>query len=359
MERYWEWLCSIPGIYHAHRETLLQCFGTPRAVWEAGESELAHLEKRGCEWIGKVRKYRCESSPEKTVHMHREQGIQFTSHEHTIYPRRLQNISGKPFGLFYRGRLPEEKKKSVAIVGARKCSRAGKEMAEQLARQVAFGGGQVISGAAYGIDGAAQWAALENGGSSYAVLGCGVDRCYPPAHRELFECLAQNGGIISEFPPGTPPVSTHFPVRNRIISGLADIVVVAEARRRSGSLITADFAADQGRTVMAVPGRPEDELSAGCNLLISQGAEMILSVDSFARSVFPKYKKRKKTLSDDLTLAPAEKLVYSSLDFYSKSVWELEELTLLPIAELGSSLLSLEMKGLAKETERNCYARMA
>ncbi len=358
MEEYWEWLCSIPGIYQAQKEFLLRCFGTPRAVWEATEGELAYLEERGCGWIDKVRKYREVSSPEKTVHMHREQGIQFTSHEHTKYPGRLQNIAGKPYGLFYKGRLPEEERKSVAIVGARMCTRSGKERAEQLAKRVALCGGQVVSGAAYGIDGAAQWAAVTNGGASYAVLGCGVDRCYPASHRALFERLVERGGILSEFPPGTPPVSAHFPVRNRIISGLADLVVVVEARKKSGSLITADFAAEQGRTVMAVPGRPEDELSAGCNELISQGAGVILSVDLFAKSIFPEFKKKKVQLSDDFALAPAEKLVYSSLDFYSKSIWVLEESTALSLAELAGSLLSLEMKGLVKETERNYYARL-
>ncbi len=357
MEEYWEWLCSVPSLSLAQKEMLLRCFGTPQAIWEASGEELAYLEERGCSWIARVRKLQRELTPEKTVHMHREQGIQFISHEHTRYPKRLRNITGRPYGLFYRGELPEEEKKSVAIVGARMCTRAGKEMAELLAQRIARAGGQVISGAAYGIDGAAQWAALERGGRSYAVLGCGVDLHYPQSNRRLFERLAESGGILSEFPPGTPPMRQNFPVRNRIISGLADVVVVAEARLRSGSLITADFAAEQGRTVMAVPGRPGDEMSAGCNLLISQGADIILSVDSFEKTVFSKIKNTKNQLSDDLTLAPAEKLVYSSLDFHARSVWELEEQTKLSLAELGSSLLTLEMKGLAKETQHNYYMR--
>ena len=357
MEEYWEWLCSIPGLTPAQKEMLLRCFETPRAIWEAPEKELAHMEEKGCGWMARVRAFRRGSSPEKTVHTHRKQGIQFTSYEHTMYPKRLQHIAGKPYGLFYRGRLPEEEKKSVAIVGARMCTRSGKETAEQLAQRVARAGGQVISGAAYGIDDAAQWAALENHGPSYAVLGCGVDRCYPESNRRLFDRLVEEGGILSEFPPGTPPMRQNFPMRNRIISGLADVVTVVEAKQKSGSLITADFAAEQGRTVMAVPGRPADELSAGCNMLISQGADIILSVDWFEETVFPEYKNRKKQLSDDFTLAPAEKLVYSSLDFYSKSVWEMEELTMLPLAELAGSLLSLEQKGLVKETRHNYYAR--
>lgn len=357
MEQYWEWMCSIPGIYRMHQEILLRCFHTPEAVWRASKKELDHLNEKGCRWIPKVLNYQRTVSPQETVHIRQSRGIQFISHEHTMYPERLQMLEDKPYGLFYRGKLPDEKAVSVAVIGARMCTREGKERAERFGKEIALAGGQVISGAAYGIDGAAQWAALEAGGTSYAVLGCGVDRCYPASHARLFERLAQSGGIISEFPPGTEPLRAHFPMRNRIISGLSDAVAVVEARRKSGSLITAGFAADQGRRVMAVPGRPEDELSGGCNELIAQGAEMILSVDSFMKCLFPDYKKKKINLSEDFALAPAEKLVYSSLGLHSKSLWELEECTALSLTSLADSLMSLELKGLIEETERNYYAR--
>lgn len=315
-----------------------------------------HLKEKGCRWIDRIRQAQ-NDAPEKTMHRNREKGILFISHEHTMYPKRLMGVPDKPFGLFYRGKLPLEERKTIAVVGARMCTRRGKEWAEQIAAGIAKAGGQVISGAAYGIDGAAQWSALSNGGMSFGVLGCGADRCYPAGHAGLFERLALEGGIISEFPPGTAPMRMHFPMRNRIISGLSDVVVVVEARQKSGSLITAEFAAEQGRSVMAVPGRPEDELSKGCNELISQGAGLILSAESLTSSIFPNYMPVKKQLSEDLTLAPAEKLVYSSLGLHSKSLWELEECTFLSLAELSESLLSLEMKGLIKETERNYYAR--
>jgi DNA processing protein len=216
----------------------------------------------------------------------------------------------------------------------------------------------VISGGAYGIDGAAQWRALEAGGASFAVLGCGVDVCYPAGHRVLYDRLAFNGGVLSEYAPGTPPRSYHFPLRNRLISALSDVVAVVEARRKSGSLITADYAMEQSRPVLAVPGRPEDELSQGCNELINQGAEMILSVDSFIRSVFSGNEGNNQNLFKELALAPDEKLVYSSLDLQSKSIWELAEHTVLPLAQLSESLLSLEQKGLIRETEHGRYARV-
>ena len=216
----------------------------------------------------------------------------------------------------------------------------------------------MISGGAYGIDGAAQWTALESGGKSWAVLGCGVDRVYPKLHDRLFKRLTEAGGIISEFPPGTPPMAAHFPMRNRIISGLSDIVAVVEARKKSGSLITAEFAAEQGRTVMAVPGRPGDVLSEGCNELIAQGAEIILSPKMFSEMIFPEQKMGTGKFSEKFTLAPAEKLVYSSLGLHAKSVWELEEGTALSLTELSKALFSLEMQGLVKEQDRNYYIKL-
>ena len=356
IEKYWEWLCSIPGLYRTQQEILLRFFGNPKAICRASRQEFDYLKEKGCRWIDKVCRAQ-EEQPEKIMHRNRAKGIQFISHEHTMYPKRLQNLADRPYGLFYRGRLPDEERKAVAVVGARMCTRRGKEWAEQIAAGIAQAGGQVISGAAYGIDGAAQWASLSQGGMSFGVLGCGADRCYPASHDTLLERLAQEGGVLSEFPPGTAPLRPHFPMRNRIISGLADVVVVIEARQKSGSLITAEFAAEQGRSVMAVPGRPEDELSRGCNELISQGAGIILSAEAFISSIFPDYVPSKKQLAEDLTLAPAEKLVYSSLGLHSKSLWELEESTVLSLAELSESLLSLEMKGLISETEHNCYVR--
>ncbi len=358
MELYWEWFCSIPGVYRTQREILLHCFHTPKGVWEASEKEMLFLRDRGCRWIQKVIEYKKKSSPENTAHTRMEQRIEFISQEQEGYPARLKSLRDRPYGLFYRGSLPPENTRSVAIVGARMCTPGGKAMAEAIAREVIRAQGVVVSGAAYGIDGAAQWAALEEGGASYGVLGSGVDICYPASHRLLFARLEQEGGLISEFPAGTKAMPTHFPMRNRIISGLADVVVVVEARKKSGSLITAEFALDQGRPIYAVPGRPDDDLSYGCNELISQGAGLIQSPETFAEVVFPGYKKQKRKGSANITLAPAEKLVYSRFGLHGKSLWELEENTALSLSDLCDCLLSLEMKGLIRETEQNFYVKV-
>ena len=355
---YWEWVCSIPGIYRRHREILLRCFGDPKGVWQAEAGEWKHLKEHGCDWVGCVETHQKESYPQETVYKNRQLGIQFTSCEQSDYPKLLRSIRDFPYGIFYKGRLPAEEKKQIAVVGARVCTHYGKHLAEQLAGQIAQAGGEVVSGAAYGIDGAAQWAALSAGGASFAVVGGGVDCRYPRANDRLYDRLEEEGGVLSEFPPGTKPLRYHFPLRNRIISGLSEIVTVIEAKHGRGSLITADYALEQGRTVLAVPGRLDDELSRGCNELIAQGAGVILSPESFAEQVFPDFRQQKKNKVSDIALAPSEKLVYSSLDLHSKSLWELEECTSLSLADLSGSLLALEARGLIREVERNYYVKV-
>ena len=355
---YWAWFCSIPGIYRRHRELLLRCFGDPKGVWQAEAGEWKHLKEHGCDWVGCVETHQKESDPQETVYKNRQLGIQFTSCEQSDYPKLLRSIRDFPYGIFYKGRLPAEEKKQIAVVGARVCTHYGKHLAEQLAGQIAQAGGEVVSGAAYGIDGAAQWAALSAGGASFAVVGGGVDCRYPRANDRLYDRLEEEGGVLSEFPPGTKPLRYHFPLRNRIISGLSEIVTVIEAKHGSGSLITADYALEQGRTVLAVPGRLDDELSRGCNELIAQGAGVILSPESFAEQVFPDFRQQKKNKVSDIALAPSEKLVYSSLDLHSKSLWELEECTSLSLADLSGSLLALEARGLIREVERNYYVKV-
>lgn len=197
------------------------------------------------------------------------------------YPERLRKIPGPPKELHVLGRVPSEQILTVALIGARDCSAYGKYVAADLGAALGRRGIQVISGMARGIDGIGQEAALDAGGSSFGVLGCGVDICYPAGNRRIYEKLKRSGGLLSEYPPGTPPLPGHFPPRNRIVSGLADVVVVVEAREKSGTLITVDMALEQGREVYVVPGRITDPLSAGCNKLLKLGAGLILSIEEF------------------------------------------------------------------------------
>lgn len=188
------------------------------------------------------------------------------------FPVRLRTIPDPPFGIYYKGSLPADGEPAAGVIGARLASGYGKEQARRFAWRLGKEAVSIVSGMARGIDGIAQTAALDAGGKSFAVLGCGVDICYPKENRDLYDRLLEHGGIISEYPPGTPPESKLFPPRNRIISGLSDLVLVIEARKKSGTLITVDMALEQGKEVYALPGRVSDSLSDGCNRLIRQGA---------------------------------------------------------------------------------------
>ena len=201
------------------------------------------------------------------------------------YPARLLEIPDPPERLYVLGKLPEEKVPSVAIIGARECSEYGNYVAARLGECMGRNGIQVVSGMARGIDGIGQTAALDAGGSSFAVLGSGVDVCYPARNRRLYERLWERGGVLSEYPPGTPALSRNFPPRNRIVSGLADAVVVVEAREKSGTLITVDMALEQGKEVYAVPGRVTDALSSGCNRLVKLGAAVLLDPEELAEEL--------------------------------------------------------------------------
>lgn len=209
------------------------------------------------------------------------------------FPERLRGIQGGPKSLYYLGELPSEYYPAVAIIGARDCSEYGKYIAMEMGKILGKNEIQVISGMARGVDGIAQKAALEAGGASFAVLGSGVDVCYPAGNRDLYERLKTQGGILSEYEPGTRALARNFPPRNRIVSGLADAVVVVEARLKSGTLITVDMALEQGREVYAVPGRVTDRLSDGCNKLIKLGACPVLDYEEFVGEVWEIFQRRK------------------------------------------------------------------
>lgn len=199
--------------------------------------------------------------------------IRYVAREDREYPEQLRNYPRMPLGLYVIGNLPDPEKKTVAIVGARMCSPYGRSEAIRFGEELAAKGVQIISGMAFGVDSWALLGALHAGGRGFAVLGCGVDVCYPKESYHIYRrIIREGGGILSEFEPGDGPSAWHFPIRNRIISGLADVVLVVEAKLRSGSLITADYALSQGKSIYAVPGRNRDELSRGCNRLIAQGA---------------------------------------------------------------------------------------
>lgn len=285
---YAHWLYNIPGVGRKTIKYLLSEKGTPEAVYHMSQKELEclfdamHAKSTLAERIIDSKK---DWNIKRAYENLKEKGIRFTCLGDEKYPGRLAQIPDAPYGLYFQGKLLMEERPSVAIIGARNCSEYGRRMAQHYGRELAAAGIQIISGMARGIDGISQKAALDAEGFSLGVLGCGVDICYPAENRELYEMLCKRGGICSEYPPGTEPKNSLFPPRNRIISGLSDVVLVIEAKNRSGTLITVDMALEQGREVYALPGRVTDALSEGCNRLIQQGAAVAFSAEDMIRSL--------------------------------------------------------------------------
>jgi DNA processing protein len=276
------WLSEV-HIKDESKIKLLTYFGDPSKLFFAKDDELKALLEVGfinnseAERLFAAKKRSDIYSPYLAM---TKKGIRILPLSSPEYPEKLKSIPGPPAYLFVEGLLPSMSKRYVAIIGTRVASSYGRKAAEYFGFELAKKGIGIISGMARGIDGMAQRAALRAGGQSFGILGCGVDICYPSQNRDLYDSLKEKGGLISPFPPGTKPQPYLFPERNRIISGLSDAVLVAEARLKSGSKITVDFALEQGRDVFAVPGRITDPMSTGTNDLIKQGASIADSIDS-------------------------------------------------------------------------------
>ena len=276
------------------------------------------------------------------------------------YPERLERIKDAPEKLYVRGNLPDPKKKTVSIVGARNCTEYGSTLAKTIARILSLNDVQVISGLAMGIDTAGHIGVIEVEKPTFAVMGCGVDICFPTHNSNVYErILDYGGGIISEVDIGTPPLPYNFPLRNRIISGLSDVVIVVEARDKSGSLITADYALEQGKTIFACPGRVRDSLSRGTNNLIKQGAYILTSADDVLEhlglivdGLIPKVEK------DVSTLDYYEKIVFDALKEETLHIDQIVEKVKLPITKCLNTIMSLELNGFVETTINNYYRQV-
>lgn len=285
--------------------------------------------------------------------------IKYITYPDSEYPERLRNIPQPPAILFVKGELPDDNCHTVGIIGSRAATNYGISSAEYMAEVLADAGIGIISGLARGIDGAAHRGALNSlTGNTYAVLGGGVNIIYPKESEDIYKKITENnrGGIISEMLPGTNAVSQNFPMRNRILSGLSDVIIVIEAREQSGSLITVDIALEQGKDIMAVPGRITDPMSKGCNRLINNGARMANSPEDVLELLNIKpVKKDDVRKKMHFTLAKNEKIVYSTLDSAPKHLEEIVFQTGLPLSEVIGILLELELKGMAVQISSDYY----
>lgn len=373
-EKYAYWLFGVKGCTRRVRKLLFQECCNAQEVYQMPKKQLEKIpgftHKDAMCIIESKNTWDVEGEWER---LGREK-YSFISMERNDYPKQLFELPDPPYGLFYRGRLPIQDEFRVAIVGARMCSEYGRCIARDLARELAAHDVSVVSGMARGIDAAGHRGALDSGGDTYAVFGCGIDVCYPNYHRQLYYEIEQHGGLLSEYAPGTKPLPAYFPQRNRIISALSDVVLVIEAKEKSGSLITADFALEQGRDVYALPGRVTDSLSCGCNRLIAQGAGVILSVEDclFELSMQAVRKKipQKNVLRNSsvrqaevknftnlhkLSLEKDELLVYGCVGILPTGLEEILEETGLDVGSANRILAALLQKNQIEEVYKNHY----
>lgn len=338
--KLYEYLEEWTDLYHIDLEILANTLGLRERAIRELQKNLMEKEK----FIGIYQDLR-------------KRGIGFVHIEDESYPGCLKHIYDYPLSLFYKGSLPGARPR-VAVVGSRNATNYGKDMTKYIVSELAKRSIDIVSGMALGIDAVAHRTALEYGAKTYAVLGNGINICYPKENYDIYEAISDGnyGGILSEFPLGTSPIAHLFPMRNRLISGLADIVLIMEARERSGSLITANLANEQGKLVYALPGRITDPLSRGCNNLISNGASILSKVDDVIESLgmivdksIPIYEKNLKSLAKN------EKLLYSCLDLKPKFLEDIIEETGIPHAEVMNILLNLELKGFITQISGNYY----
>lgn len=354
------WLNSIEGLGPKKIGHLIKKIGCAKEVFLASENIMKQVEGISEKDIRNIL-YRRNTDEILRLQLElQRKDIRFFSLEDVEYPIKLREIINPPYGIYVRGKLPEPEERVIAMVGARMCSAYGKTISGELARTLALHQVSVISGMARGIDAFSHKGCIEAGGSTYAVLAGGVDVIYPPEHRGLYEDILKKGGIISEYPPGTQPQKGMFPMRNRIISGLANEVIVVEARERSGSLITADCALEQGKDVYVVPGRINDPLSVGCNSYIKQGADVIDSIPNFLQQLQLEgcdtiHEKNDKKVF----LEKEESIVYSCLRLTPCSFQELMSVTNFDLLTVIRCINRLEELGLAEEYYKNHYIRSA
>lgn len=268
-------VCAVvPGLGRSRIPDLINALGSARAVFEASAATLTATGLCTPRAVQNFISNRDTRLPQMLDYFCRHNGVQILAYNDAAYPQSLQNLSDKPLVLYVKGELPQANY-ALAIVGSRRCTEYGVRAADYFAKAMTREGIPIISGGAKGIDTAAHEACLQAGGVTVAVLGCGLDIAYPPENARLFARIAERGALVSEYPPGVPPAAANFPARNRIIVGLSQAVLVAEAGKRSGAVITANIAADEGREVYCVPGNIFDGSSIGCHELIRTGAKLV------------------------------------------------------------------------------------
>jgi DNA processing protein len=359
----WLSLKLIPELGNRSMLRLLRHFKTPSAILRASAADLLSVPGLGEKARLALLRKAMIRSPEAEWEKLQKEGINLLCVNDPQYPANLAVIPDPPAALFVRGGLEPRDLVSVAVVGSRAASPMGLIFTERLCSDLAQAGVTIVSGLAVGIDSAAHRGALKAKGRTLAVLGCGLDVDYPRGHGGLRKGIFESGAVLSEFPLGTPPAPWHFPMRNRIISGLALGVVVVEAAHRSGSLITARMALEQGREVFAVPGLARHYQSVGPHRLLKQGAKLVESAEDILEEIRPLIRPswlhgvEARTLSGDQSSSPEEAALLQCIDQNPRHIDEICRSLQWPVSQVMSILLSLELKGTVEQLPGKYFVR--
>ncbi len=357
-------LALIPGVGPRTRLALLERFETPEKVFEAAPSQLRETPGVGAKLCQRLVAAREEIDAEAEIAFCREQGIALITPDQDSYPRSLREIYDPPGLLFVCGQMLPADALSVAIVGTRHATPYGLRIAERLAGGLSRAGLTIVSGLARGIDAAAHRGAVNAGGRTLAVLGSGVRNVYPPEHREFAEQIAQQGAVLSELPPRAAPLAGAFPQRNRIVTGMTLGVIVVEAAERSGALISARHAMEQGREVFAVPGPIDSRASRGCHHLLRDGARLVESVDDVLDELGPLIEStpvedgRTVHHPAELQLNELEKQVLDAILPAATSIDSIVTATRLTVPQILATLSVLEMRRLIRRLSGTTVVRL-
>ncbi|HXF84942.1 MAG TPA: DNA-processing protein DprA [Anaerolineales bacterium] len=347
-KKYWVGFNLIKGIGAVRMQGLIAHFGDLESAWKADPADLAEAGI-GSKVIERILQARQSVDLDKIWEKIEKQGIKILTWQDEAYPSRLKEIDQPPPVLYLRGEYLPDDLFAVAVVGTRRITPYGRQVTEEISAFLAANGMTVISGLARGVDAVAHQTALKAGGRTIAVLGSGVDKIYPPEHRQLANQIIERGALISDYAPGTPPDASNFPPRNRIISGLSLAVVVVEAGETSGALITAEFAAEQGREVFAVPGSILAPQSKGTNKLIQRGALPLLSAHDLMQALDINRVGEQKAARKIIPADETEARVLNVLGSEPLHVDEIRHQTNLPIEKVSAALALMELKGLVRQ----------
>ena len=351
----------IRGLGNIVCKNLVDRFGDPDRILQATISELLSVEgiRKECALDIVARRY--EGDPQEELKKAEDQGARIITYADPSYPKALKEIHDPPMLLYLKGNDIPANTTFIAIVGSRNATHYGLKAAEKIGQGLARRGLGVVSGMARGIDSASHWGCLGGLGFTIAVLGTGIDIIYPAFNKKLYHLIIEKGAVISEFPMGTPPAPTNFPIRNRIISGLSRGVIVVEATRNSGSLITASQSLDQGREVFAVPGSIDSFKSAGCHFLIKQGARLIENSDDVLEELglnYPFLPKTDTFKKGDLPpMDESEKAIFDMIGDYPMHIDQISRQGNLEPKEVSSILTRMELKGVIRQLPGKMFVR--